>query len=57
MRSRTGWVISFSGLPSPVPWSGGRGIVYALPSYWTRSRFQTWRQISMISRVRVSGLS
>ena len=27
MRSRTGWLMSLSGLPSPVPWSAGSGIL------------------------------
>ncbi len=32
MSARTGWLMSFSGLPSPVPSSGGSGILTASPS-------------------------
>src|SRR5260221_12803158 len=31
IRSRTGWLISFSGLPSPVAWAGGGGVVQERP--------------------------
>lgn len=32
MSARTGWLISFSGLASPLPWSAGSGTVTTLPS-------------------------
>ena len=58
MRGRTGWLMSLSGLPSPVPSPGGKGMWYAAPSWVSgASRAHTSRQISMISRVRVSGRS
>jgi hypothetical protein len=57
MRSRTGVLISFSGLPRPVPSSGGSGIEYFFPWWSSRSRRHTWRQMSTISRVRCSGAS
>ena len=47
-----------SGLPSPVPFSAGSGSWNFLPSWTTgSSRFQTLRQMSMISRVRWIGAS
>ena len=58
MRERTGWLISLSGLPRPVPSPAGSGMWYAAPSWVSgASRAHTSRQISMISRVRVSGRS
>ncbi len=58
MRERTGWLISFRGLPRPVPSPAGSGIWYAAPPWVSgASRAQTSRQISMISRVRVRGRS
>ena len=57
MPDRRGCVMIFSGLPRPVPWSAGSGSWYFLPSCTTcSSRAQTLRQISMISRVRWSGV-
>ena len=57
MVERTGWLMSLSGLPSPVPWSAGSGIWYFFPSWTTFSRRHTLRQISITSRVRASGAS
>ena len=57
MRGRTGWLMSFSGLPRPVPSPAGSGIVYLAPWCTTGSRRQVMRQISTISRVRASGAS
>jgi hypothetical protein len=53
MRSRGGWIISLSGLPSP---SGSTGSRYSLPPYSTApSRARMRRTISTYSRVRASG--
>ena len=32
MSARLGWLISLSGLPSPVPWPGGNGMCTVWPS-------------------------
>ena len=57
MRSRTGWLMIFNGLPRPVPWSGGSGSWNTEPSWVSGPcRAHTLRQISITSRVRASGL-
>ncbi len=44
---RTGWLMIFSGLPSPVPCPGGNGTCTVGPSYTTGSRRKTIRQTLM----------
>ncbi len=53
IRSRTGWTVSFSGLPGP----SGSGSVQCSPEWVSRSRDIALRTISTYSRVRASGLS
>ena len=48
--------MNFSGLPSPVPCSGGSGKVTAGPSWTSLSPDHTLRQTSIVSRVRPNGL-
>ena len=57
IRSRAGWSMILSGLPSPVPCPSASGISYDAPWCTSRSRRHTERQISMISRVRPTGWS
>ena len=57
MSLRTGWLISLSGLPSPVPSPSGSGTCTASPSYTSFSRRHTMRHTSMYSLMRVSGFS
>ena len=57
MSARTGWLISLSGLPRPVPCPAGSGTCTASPSYTTGSRRQVMRQMSMYSLMRVIGFS
>jgi hypothetical protein len=57
MSARTGWLMSLSGLPRPVPWPAGSGTCTASPSYTTGSRRQVMRQMSMYSLIRVIGFS
>ena len=47
MVSRTGWLISLSGLPSPVPSPSGSGTFTVGPSYTTFSRLRVIRQTLM----------
>ena len=57
MSDRFGWLISFSGLPSPVPCPAGSGTCTVWPSYTTGSRCHTMRHTSMYSRMRGIGCS
>jgi hypothetical protein len=55
--ARTGWLMSLSGLPRPVPCSGGSGICTVSPSNTSVSRRRTRRQTSMYSLILVIGFS
>ena len=56
IAGRSGLLSSLSGLPRPRPWSAGSGSL-KMPSLTSASRRRPMRRISMISRVRPSGLS
>ena len=54
---RTGWLISFSDLPRPVPCPSGSGTCTVCPLYSNFSRRQIIRQLSMYSLMRTIGFS
>ena len=55
--SRTGRLISFSGLPRPVPSPSGSGMSIVCPWKSMTSRRTTRRTTSIVSLMRMSGFS